>query len=217
MPLAHAHCRADVVWRQDNLAKVLEQARYEVLAKTLAWRQIERKSTHIAKVIHHAFKHYLEQFILRALVPDVNINTAYTASTLREYRATPRVIVLRSFCRYIVTKIIFLVILWRWPFSQESVLEVPYKQLSFSFRVLWCVYLRLFRLRVVVFPKGCCLYRFTRLFDTSSYRYGCSQELLSIFLKLLVALVCIHLCAWPVVSNIGQHIKANHRERGKWN
>ena len=44
MPLTHAHRRADVVWSQDDLTEVIEQAGDKVLGEALAGGEIEREA-----------------------------------------------------------------------------------------------------------------------------------------------------------------------------
>ena len=94
VPLAHAHRRADVVGRQYDLTEVLEQPGYKVLGEALAGGKVEREAPHVAKIVHHALQHYLEQLVLGTLIPEIDIYSAEAAGSHGEDGAAPGIIFL---------------------------------------------------------------------------------------------------------------------------
>ena len=178
-----------------------------MLRETLARGQIERKTAQVTKVVHHALQHHLEQLILRAPIPYIDIYSADTARAHGENRAAPRIVVLRFFglndvLVALVHEIILVIFALLSP--QKSVLEVPDKQLRLSFLLHF--------LGVIVLPERGCLDTLTSLLDPSDYRYGSLDELLGVLFKLLVTLVCVQLGARPVASNVVQQVKSDHCE-----
>ena len=94
VPFAHAHRRADVVGRQDDLTEVLEQPGDKVLGEALAGGEVEREAPHVAEVVHHALQHDLEQLVLGTLIPEIDVYSAEAAGSHREDGAAPGVIFL---------------------------------------------------------------------------------------------------------------------------